>query len=50
MRLNPLTDEIPIINLDLIMNETEKVSLGAKTSRYGPYVLGYRRATYTLTK
>jgi len=27
-----------------------RVSFGAKTSRYGPYELGYRRATKTFTK
>lgn len=49
-RLNPLTNEIPAINLYLIANESDKDSAGAKTSRYGPHVLGYRRATKTFTK
>lgn len=29
---------------------TDMVSFGAKTSRYGPNALGYRRATKTFTK
>jgi len=50
VRLTPLTDEIPVINLYLIINGTDRVSFGAKTSRYGPNELGYRRATKTFTK
>jgi len=50
VRLNPLTDAIPVVNLYLTINETDKVSFGAKTSRYGPYGLGYRRATKTFNK
>jgi len=50
VRLNPLTDEIPVINLYLIINGSDRVPFGAKTSRYGPHELGYRRATKTFTK
>ena len=50
VRLNPLTDAIPVVNLYLTIHELDKISFGAKTSRYGPYGLGYRRATKTLTK
>ena len=50
IRLIPLTNEIPAINLYIIANEPDRGSAGAKTSRYGPYVLGYRRATKTFTK
>jgi len=37
-------------NFYLTMNDSDKVSFGAKTSRYGPHGLGYRRATKTFTK
>jgi len=47
VRLNPLTDAIPIVNLYLTIYESDKVSFGAKTSPYGPHELGYRRATIT---
>ena len=50
IRLIPLTNEIPVINLYLITNESDRDSAGAKTSRYGPHVLGYRRAAKTFTK
>ena len=50
IRLSPLTNEIPVINLNLITNESDRDSAGAKTSRYGPHVLGYRRATKAFTK
>ena len=50
VRLNPLTDAIPVVNLYLTTNDPEKVSFGAKTSPYGPYGLGYRRAAKTFTK
>ena len=50
VRLTPLTDEIPVVNLYLAIDDTDRVSFGAKTSRYGPYELGYRRATKTFTK
>ena len=50
IRLIPLTNEIPVINLYLITSESDRDSAGAKTSRYGPHVLGYRRATKTFTK
>ena len=50
MRLTPLTDEIPVVNLYLTINGADRVSFGAKTSRYGPYELGYRRATKIFTK
>ena len=50
VRLTPLTDEIPVVNLYLTINGTDRVSFGAKTSRYGPHELGYRRATKTFTK
>ena len=50
IRLIPQTDEIPVINSFLITNEFYKVSVGAKTSRYDPNDLGYRRATITYTK
>ena len=50
IRLIPLTNEIPVINLYIITNESDRDSAGAKTSRYGPNVLGYRRATKTFTK
>ena len=50
VRLTPLTDEIPVVNLYLTINDTDRVPFGAKTSRYGPYELGYRRATKTFTK
>lgn len=50
VRLTPLTDEIPVVNLYLTINDTDRVSFGAKTSRYGPHELGYRRATKTFTK
>ena len=49
IRLIPLTNEIPAINLYIIANEPDRGSAGAKTSRYGPYVLGYRRATIAFT-
>jgi len=50
VRLTPLTDEIPAVNLYLTVNDIYKISFGAKTSRYGPHGLGYRRATKTFTK
>ena len=50
IRLIPLTNEIPVINLYIITNESDRDSAGAKTSRYGPHVLGYRRAAKTFTK
>jgi hypothetical protein len=50
VRLTPLTDEIPALNLYLTVNGSEKVPFGAKTSRYGPHGLGYRRAAKTFTK
>jgi len=50
VRLNPLTDEIPIVNLYLTINSIDIILFGAKASRYGPYELGYRRATKTFTK
>jgi len=50
VRLTPLTDEIPVVNLYLTINEFYIFSFGAKTSRYGPHELGYRRATKTFTK
>ena len=50
IRLIPLTNEIPVINLYLITNESDRDLAGAKTSRYGPHVLGYRRATKAFTK
>ena len=50
VRLTPLTDEIPVVNLYLTINVTDRVSFGAKTSRYGPHELGYRRATKAFTK
>jgi len=50
VRLTPLTDEIPIVNLNLTINNIYKILFGAKTSRYGPHELGYRRATKTFTK
>jgi len=50
VRLTPLTDEIPVVNLYLTINDADRVSFGAKTSRYGPYELGYKRATKTFTK
>jgi len=50
VRLTPLTDEIPVVNLYLTIYDADRVSFGAKTSRYGPYELGYKRATKTFTK
>ena len=50
VRLAPQTDEIPFVNLYLTINDTDRVSFRAKTSRYGPHELGYRRATKTFTK
>ena len=50
VRLDPQTNEIPVINLYIITNESDRDSAGAKTSRYGPHVLGYRRATKAFTK
>ena len=50
VRLNPLTDAIPVVNFYLTIDEIYKISFGAKTSPYGPHGLGYRRATKTLTK
>jgi len=50
VRLTPLTDAIPVVNLNLTIYDTDRVSFGAKTSRYGPHELGYRRATKTFTK
>jgi len=50
VRLTPLTDEIPVVNLYLTINGADRVSFGAKTSRYGPHELGYRRATKIFTK
>ena len=50
LRLNPLTDEIPDVNLYLTFNGSDIVPFGAKTSRYGPHELGYKRATRTFTK
>jgi len=50
VRLTPLTDEIPVVNLYLTINDADRVSFGAKTSRYGPHELGYKRATKTFTK
>jgi hypothetical protein len=50
VRLTPLTDEIPVVNLYLTINGYNKFPFGAKTSPHGPYELGYRRATITLTK
>jgi hypothetical protein len=50
VRLTPLTDEILVVNLYLTINDTDRVSFRAKTSRYGPHELGYRRATKTFTK
>jgi len=50
VRLTPLTDEIPVVNLYLTINVTDRVLFGAKTSRYGPNELGYKRATKTFTK
>jgi len=50
VRLTPLTDEIPIVNLYLTIYSIDIILFGAKTSRYGPYELGYRRATKTFTK
>jgi len=47
--LNPLTDEIPFVNLFLTFSGANLAALGAKTSRYGPNELGYRRATKTFT-
>ena len=49
VRLTPLTDEILVVNLYLTIYDTDRVSFRAKTSRYGPYELGYRRATKTFT-
>ena len=49
IRLIPITNEIPVTNLYIISNESDRDSAGAKTSPYGPYVLGYRRATNTFT-
>jgi len=37
-------------NFYLTMNKFDKGLFGAKTSRYGPHGLGYRRATKTFTK
>jgi len=50
VRLTPLTDAIPIVNLYLTIYEFYIFSFGTKTSRYDPYELGYRRATKTFTK
>jgi hypothetical protein len=50
VRLNPLTDAIPIVNLILNNENIDKIFVGAKTSHYGPNELGYRRAIKTLTK
>ena len=50
VRLNPLTDAIPVVNFNLTMCDMDNISFGAKTSRYGPHELGYRRATKTFTK
>ena len=50
VRLTPLTDEILIVNLYLTIYDTDRVSFRAKTSRYGPHELGYRRATKTFYK
>jgi len=50
VRLIPLTDEIPVVNLYLTIYDSYRVSFGAKTSRYGLHELGYRRATKTFTK
>jgi len=50
MRLISLTDAIPVVNLYLTINGFYRLPFGAKTSRYGPHELGYRRATWTLTK
>jgi len=50
VRLTPLTDEIPIVNLYLTFYGFKKIPFGAKTSRYGPHELGNRRATKTFTK
>ena len=50
IRLTPLTNEIPVIHLYLMTSKPYRGLVGAKTSRYGPYVLGYRRATKTFTK
>ncbi len=46
----PITDEIPVVNLYLTDIVPDKGADGAKTSRYDPHVLGYRRATKTFTK
>jgi len=45
IRLNPQTGAILVVNLYLTINDSYKVSFRAKTSRYGPNGLGYRRAT-----
>jgi len=50
VRLTPLTDAIPVFNLYLKIYGNDRFPFGAKTSRYGPYELGYRRATKTFTK
>jgi len=50
VRLTPLTDEIPVVNLYLTIYDFYIFSFGAKTSLYGPHELGYRRATKTFTK
>jgi len=50
VRLIPLTDEIPVFNLYLIIYDSDRASFGAKTSRYGSHELGYRRAAKTFTK
>ena len=50
VRLNPLTDAIPIVNLYLTIHDSDKVSFGPKTSPYGPHELGYRRAIKIFTK
>jgi len=50
VRLTPLTDEILVVNLYLTIYNTDRVLFRAKTSRYGPHELGYRRATKTFTK
>jgi hypothetical protein len=50
VRLTPLTDEILVVNLNLTIYGTDRVSFRAKTSRYGPHELGYRRATKIFTK
>lgn len=50
VRLNPSTDAIPVVNLYLTIYDPDKVSFGTKTSPYGPYELGYRRAIKIFTK